>query len=113
MMKGIREGAVTITAKTVNGKEATAAVHVTKTEEPEKTTIRLDSESGKICVGETVTVVAIVTPEGTPVEWSSSDKTVATVEDGVITGVGEGSIKITARADTAQAVHRIRRKQPF
>ncbi len=56
------------------------------------------SISGEDSVQEdsTITLTATTTPLGETVDWSSSDETVATVEDGVVTGVSEGTVTITA-----------------
>ena len=51
--------------------------------------------------GETATLTATVTPDNATnktVTWTSSDKSVATVEDGVVTPVAEGTATITAKA---------------
>lgn len=61
--------------------------------------ISLDLSSVEVGIGATVTVNATVTPDfatDKSVEWTSSDETVATVDGGVITGVGEGNATITA-----------------
>lgn len=41
-------------------------------------------------------ITAITTPSGNPVTWTSSDDTIATVENGVVTAVAEGTATITA-----------------
>ncbi len=46
-------------------------------------------------IGNTVTLKATVDGTGT-VKWASSNPKVATVKDGIVTGVGKGSTKITA-----------------
>lgn len=49
-------------------------------------------------VGDQVTLIASIVPDNTGLvpEWSSSDSTVATVEDGVVTAIGIGECDITA-----------------
>ncbi|MFW6285329.1 MAG: Ig-like domain-containing protein, partial [Bacillota bacterium] len=66
--------------------------------DPDPESIELDESSVEIDVGESVTVSATVEPEDADqdVEWSSDDTSVATVDDGEITGVAEGSATITA-----------------
>lgn len=61
------------------------------------------SEAGSLPVGNTRTLTATVTVNGTAqtnptLAWESSDKSVATVKDGVVTAVGPGetTIKVTA-----------------
>ena len=72
-------------------------------------TIGLTPESGRVTVGKSVVLAAVVRDSaGSPladreVTWSSSDPSVATVTAGKVTGVGAGSAEITATADRASA----------
>lgn len=64
-----------------------------KTADDTPSDITLDKTTAEIKAGETVTLIA--TPaEG--VTWTSDNTAVATVENGVVTGVAEGSATITA-----------------
>jgi hypothetical protein len=45
---------------------------------------------------DTVTLTAVTVPAGQTVTWSSSDNTIASVADGVVTGEAEGNAIITA-----------------
>ena len=47
-------------------------------------------------IGGTMTLTAYTDPASKPVTWSSSDTSVATVSDGVVTAVAEGTAVITA-----------------
>lgn len=60
--------------------------------------ITLDKGTLTIARGETATLTATVEPADTTdkVVWSSADKTIATVKDGVVTAVGQGETTITA-----------------
>lgn len=62
------------------------------------TGITLDRDTLTIASGETATLTATVEPADTTdkVVWSSADKTIATVENGVVTAVGLGETTITA-----------------
>lgn len=62
------------------------------------TGITLDRDTLTIARGETATLTATVKPADTTdkVVWSSADKTIATVENGVVTAVGQGETTITA-----------------
>lgn len=75
------------------GKDGT--VHVTG--------ISLDHPSATIKEGETITLVATVTPDNAAnktVKWSSSSETVATVDgNGKVTGIKAGSATITATTE--------------
>ncbi|MCK9479232.1 MAG: Ig-like domain-containing protein [Firmicutes bacterium] len=67
---------------------------------PPVTNIALDKTNDSVLVGNTTTLTPILTPsDANPrVVWSSSDKTVATVLNGVVTGVKSGNAVITATA---------------
>ena len=64
--------------------------------EPEYT-VSLDQTNVTLAVGESVTLTATVIPEGATTEsmwWEIYDTNIATVEDGVVTAVSEGSTRI-------------------
>ena len=55
------------------------------------------SGPGEVVVGKTVTLSAQTDPKGGKISWSSEDEKIAKVDDkGVVTGVGEGTVKIRA-----------------
>lgn len=61
--------------------------------------ITLDQTETCITVGETITIIARVLPETTTLKdvvWTSSNESIATVEDGIVTGHQCGSVTITA-----------------
>lgn len=58
--------------------------------------IALDRSNVTLVEGEDATVVAITTPVGQTVTWTTSDDAVATVTGGVITAEGTGTATITA-----------------
>lgn len=86
-------GKAVITVTTENGKEARCNVAVLPYAE------RIEMESAvELEVEETITLNAILAPENCVEEeltWNSSDESVATVESGVITAVGEGTAQIS------------------
>ena len=60
--------------------------------------VSLDMTQATVLVGKTVTLVATVNPADAvdkTVTWSSDNKSVATVENGVVTGVATGTANIT------------------
>ena len=61
-------------------------------------TLRIDGEDN-IEAGKSVILKAVVLPEAEidSAEWTSSDKKIATVLDGVVTGIAEGSAVISCR----------------
>lgn len=65
------------------------------------TGVALDQTEAALTVGETLTLTATVEPEDATdpaVTWTSSDESVATVTDGVVTAVAAGTATITATA---------------
>lgn len=65
------------------------------------TEVKITSTVKEVTAGETITLTAAVSPENATnktVTWTSSDTTVATVKDGVVTGVKEGKVTIKATA---------------
>ena len=96
---GIGAGTATITAKTSNGKTATAKITVTKkTINP--TSITLNTSSLTIGEGKSSTLVATVLPANAnnkTVTWSSSNNSIATVTNGKVTGKKAGNTIITAK----------------
>lgn len=61
-------------------------------------TLGLDQTELQLTVGQTATITADTDEE---VEWSSSDEGVVTVDDGLVTAVGEGTATVTATAGDA------------
>ncbi|MBR2406319.1 MAG: Ig-like domain-containing protein [Clostridia bacterium] len=77
---------------------------MTLTEVTDVDSIVLDKTSvSELMPGDEEQLTATTTPSGYTVVWSTSDATVATVENGKITAVGEGTATITATAGTKSA----------
>ena len=100
-MTGVREGQAVIRATAYNGLSATCTVEVDVT----PASIQLSADAINIGVGEVYVslVPQLVAPTGAvscaqTVEWSSSNKKVATVDadSGAITGIKKGHCTITA-----------------
>ena len=90
-------GTTTITAK--SGKES-ATIKITVNPIKVKS-ISLNKKSTSIVLGNQETITVIFNPANTTdktVTWSSSDKTIATVSNGVITAKKVGTAKITAKS---------------
>ena len=58
--------------------------------------ITLDKQTATVAVEGTTTITATTVPVSATVTWSSSDETIATVANGVVTGVAAGTATITA-----------------
>lgn len=97
VVTGISEGEATITVTTTDGEETAKCV---VTVVISVTGITLDEETLALTAsGATGTLVATVAPATATVDtvtWSTSDKTVATVVDGVVTPLTAGETIITA-----------------
>ena len=97
LVTGISYGTAIITASTNTGKIARCTVRVGV--EPTDIKFYGDKTSIKVVLNNTRTLVPIVLPENAidkTVTWESSDPSIATVQNGVISGVGLGKTTITA-----------------
>lgn len=79
--------------------------------------ITLDSNEGKLTVGNSHTIKATIAPEEaaaeTTIEWSSSNEKVATVDsNGKVTAVSSGNATITATAGEESANYEVTVEQP-
>lgn len=103
----LKEGTATITAS-AGGKSATCTVKVS-TKVVAVTSITLDKTSLSMKVGETATLTATVKPDDATdktVAWSSSDESVAKVDNGKVAALKSGKATITAKCGdkTAECV---------
>ena len=74
------------------------------------TDVKITSTVTEVTAGETITLTPKVSPENATdktVTWTSSDNTVATVKDGVVTGVKAGEATITASAGGKDATVKV------
>jgi uncharacterized protein YjdB len=100
LITALSEGTSIITA-TYNSQTAKCTVTVSEDVVVEFS-IRLDRSSAEVLEGGSTTLKAI-TSEEAEVSWTSSDSTIATVNNGVVTGVKAGSAVITATANGKSA----------
>lgn len=79
------------------------------------TTIMLNKSSLILHYGESETLIASVEPSNSTdsVEWSSSDKDVATVQNGCVSAVSNGLTTITAKAGAQKAECIVSVREPF
>ena len=104
VVTAVAPGEATITAKAGN-KEATCVVTVEK-RYVEVLGLVLSHSTASVTEGDQLTIVATVTPDEADdktVTWETSDASVATVEDGVVTALVPGTVTITAKAGSRQA----------
>ncbi len=121
VVTGVAEGTVRIRAICENADtadvEATCEIKVKKAPEGVLYTKISISGDKEVSVGKSVTLTARTEPEGGNVKWKSDNDKIAKVDDkGVVTGVAEGTVKITAvcenkDAENVQAVCEIKVKK--
>ena len=99
VVTGVKAGeTTTITVTTKDGEKTASCLVTVINEDIPVSGVTLDKESAELTVGETLALTATVAPSGAAdktVTWSSSDESVATVENGVVTAVKEGTATIT------------------
>ena len=72
-------------------------------EDPSSRSLALNVDNLVLKVGEHYAIRAIVKPEGSVVTWSSSNSTIVTVVNGIVTGLSKGDATITACMDELRA----------
>ncbi len=101
VVTGLSVGTVTITVTSEDGEKT--AICTVNVEWISATEVILDKDTLALTVGgATGSLKATVNPEGASdktVTWTSSDETVATVVDGVVTGLKAGTATITATSN--------------
>ncbi len=94
----VGEYSTTVYATDTSNNETSVDITV-KVTEP---SITLDKTGVSLAVGETTNVKATVKGKDDTVTWSSSDESVATVDNGTITAVKAGTATITAKANDVE-----------
>lgn len=97
LLTAVKAGDAVITVTTNDGAfKATIDVHVYA----KVTGIEISGQATQLFIGETAQLTAMVTPAeaNQAITWSSSDDSVASVENGVVTAKKEGDVTITATA---------------
>ena len=99
IITALKGGTATIT---VTDYYEIVSASVTITVNVKATGVELSQKSSTIYVGENVTLSATLSPEGanSKLTWKSNDENVAIVNDGVVTGMGEGTATITVTTST-------------
>ncbi len=98
----LNAGEATLTVKATDGSGVTKTAKMRVGEYTIATGISLNQNSASLMVGESISLVASVSPGNATdksVVWSTSDSKVATVEDGLVTAQGVGSVVITAKTN--------------
>lgn len=89
LVTALKAGSTKITVTAQDGRKGEAYVTVANN-------ITLDKMNVEMFEGEYITLKATTNPNGLGVVWSTSDDTVVTVDNGVLTGVKAGTATITA-----------------
>ena len=99
LVTAVSKGTAVITATTEEGNKT---ISCTITVQQPVTGVELDKDSDYVSIGGTLTLTAMVLPEDANnknVTWSSDDEEVATVVNGVVTGVAQGEARIIATTE--------------
>lgn len=90
---------VSITGNTFTMPSKNVTVKAIFEKAPVVVDVSFDRTTVSLNVGDTTTIKATVTPADAPdksLSWSSSDTSVVTVDNGLVTAVGKGTAKVTA-----------------
>lgn len=107
MIAAVGEGSAAITFSTYSGDNYTINVTISGDDSGDipVESISVTPTEAEVEIGQTVALTAEVLPENAgnkSVTWSSDDEQVAVVENGVVTGVSEGTANITATTEDGQ-----------
>ena len=103
---GVSEGSTVITVLCASSTAAATATCVVNVIDGAVTGLTFNKSEHSMYIGDTYTLIPTVLPEHAKdktVIWQSSDESVATVANGVVTAVNEGEVTITGRAGEAEA----------
>lgn len=98
LVTGVAQGSATITATAETSSGTTTATTSITVTPIAVTSVSLSSNSETIKVGKTVTLIPTISPSNATnknATWSSSNTGIATVSEGVVTGVSAGTATIT------------------
>lgn len=102
---GVSNGTAVITASSVNDKNSSCLVTVR--DEVLVSSITINKTSATIVIGKTVTLTTTIKPTNTDdktVTWTSSNPAIASVNNGVVTGVAKGTATITGTTSNGKKV---------
>ncbi len=101
----IKEGVITVTAKVENTNLTASSVVTVKKQDISSESITLDRNILELLEGSQDKLIATVTPDTAKVIWSSSDESIATVDqNGNVTALREGEVIITAKVENTELV---------
>jgi trimeric autotransporter adhesin len=103
---GQHSGSTQVTARSDNNVSAAAPVQVIEEESSQVHSVTVTPSASSLAVGSALTLTAVARDssgnviESAPISWSSSSPAVASVQNGVVTGLTAGSAIITAASGT-------------
>jgi uncharacterized protein YjdB len=109
LVTAVGEGEATISAATTDGSGLSATCDVTVNPPIPVTSVTISEPGASLYVGGKIKLAATVLPENATYKtlaWTSSNLSVATVQDGVVTGVAKGTATITATAPSGVKAER-------
>jgi uncharacterized protein YjdB len=93
---GVGAGTATITIRSQQDQAISVSVPVTVLS---VVSVDIPSASDEVQVAASKTITAVTNPAGVPIEWATSNPNVASItQAGVVTGVADGTVTITATA---------------
>ena len=102
VVTALKAGNATITAKTDDGEKTATCTVIVEAKNIPATGVTLDKTSYEMTEGDEFTLTATVNPENATnknVSWSSSNTSVATVDNGKVTALKEGTATITVKTE--------------
>lgn len=108
LVTAVASGEAIVTFTTDDGTNLTATCKITVNQKNVAVTgITIDKQTVSIEIGKAATLSACVLPENASnknVTWKSENEKIATVKDGVVTGVAAGTVKIYAVSATDEKI---------
>lgn len=100
-VKALKEGTVKITSKSTNGKEDSIELNI-KNPEIKISNIILNETNISMNIGDTKQITITIEPNNATnktITWTSLNENIATVENGKVTAITEGTTDITATSE--------------
>lgn len=100
IVTGVKEGTVWINVRTKDGNKLAVCQATIKADKTSVEGIDLDKKVAEVNIGGTLKLTATISPSDATnkdIIWYSNDEKIATVANGIVTGVKEGIVWITAR----------------
>ncbi|MBP5334500.1 MAG: leucine-rich repeat protein [Bacteroidales bacterium] len=105
VVTALKEGSTTITVKTANGGKTASCSVTVLPKHYSVSGISLDRTSAEMEVGQQLTLTATVLPENATnknITWSSSDNSIAEINDGTVTAIEAGNATITVTTEDGE-----------